>query len=325
MATFVVKWRSLSSYLYATGPLCFRPLSTQWPPRPLRPRRLIIVDNGSDDGSPEVAAKWSAAHPDLDVVMLAEPKPGASAARNRGLAEVSKADDSYVLFFDSDDIMLPDHIARIDKALEARPDTDLLYFDKAFRDPDGWTTVKSTPGDGNLICHHIFHSTLATASFVARASLVERAGGWNEELLRWNDYELGLRSAVEASSPFKLTGAPRVMVLTHPSQSPAALIQKMRPLSMRRLTQCDAPLPQPPSLRSCAICMPAGPSLPGSFAREGDAASATSTMRQALDAASPRDTLAMRPPTSPRASQGVAAPQWPLGFSRHPSPSAPRA
>lgn len=260
----------------------------------LRTRRLIIVDNGSDDGSPEVAAKWSAAHPDLDVVMLAEPKPGASAARNRGLAEVSKADDSYVLFFDSDDIMLPDHIARIDKALEARPDTDLLYFDKAFRDPDGWTTVKSTPGDGNLICHHIFHSTLATASFVARASLVERAGGWNEELLRWNDYELGLRLAVEASSPFKLTGAPRVMVLTHSesitgcSYSKDAATLNAALDSMRR-TLAAASLTQELRYLHARRAI-----LAGLFAREGDAASATSTMRQALDAASPRDTLAMR-------------------------------
>ena len=55
--------------------------------------QLIVIDNGSTDGSYECAQSFSG------VTVLREPEPGSYAARNAGLA---RAQGTYVAFLDSD-------------------------------------------------------------------------------------------------------------------------------------------------------------------------------------------------------------------------------
>ncbi|MDE6573922.1 MAG: glycosyltransferase family 2 protein, partial [Muribaculaceae bacterium] len=67
----------------------------------LRPLKLILVDNGSSDGTLAVLEQWRQEHaaPGFEVEVYSEPVPGACAARNKGLAV---ADTEFVMFFDSD-------------------------------------------------------------------------------------------------------------------------------------------------------------------------------------------------------------------------------
>lgn len=259
------------------------------------PDRLVIVNNGSTDSTPEVIADWVKAHPGLAVTTAVELKPGASAARNAGLALAPEDEDSYVMFFDSDDIMLPHHIERVSAALERAADTDLLFFDIAIRDADGWTTVKSTAGDAPLVREHIFHATLSTQRYAARASLMHSVGGWNEELPRWNDYELGLRLAVAASHPLKLTGEPAVVVLPQEDSitgngyaGDAAVLN--RALDTMRRTLASAERRQDLRYLHARRAI-----LAALLAREGARQDARRTLDEALaSAASGRDAMAMR-------------------------------
>lgn len=59
---------------------------------------VVVVDNGSTDGTPAVIEAWRAADPDLRRAVH-EPTPGLSRARNRGVAE---ARGEVVLFIDDD-------------------------------------------------------------------------------------------------------------------------------------------------------------------------------------------------------------------------------
>lgn len=180
----------------------------------LRPLRVIAVDNGSTDSTWEILEKWSkeAADAGIKVTLLREEKPGASAARNRGLKEVTSP---YVMFFDSDDEMLPGHTQRLAECIAANPEAQLIGFDIAEMDNDGWTTLKSV-NDSDLLRGHILHATFATQRYVAKTGLVRNCGGWNEELLQWDDLELGVRLLVNADSAMVFHGDAGVIV--HPSE-----------------------------------------------------------------------------------------------------------
>lgn len=175
-----------------------------------RPLKLIVVDNNSTDATPQKVREWMDSHraDDFHISLLHEPQSGAAAARNCGLAN---CDTPWVMHFDSDDEMLPEHLSRIAKEIHARKEADLIYFDMAQIDEDGWTTPKSV-NDTNLLRGHIFHCTFSTQRWVARTSLVREAGGWNTQCTIWDDLELGIRLALKASAPHKLHGNPSLLV-----------------------------------------------------------------------------------------------------------------
>ncbi len=169
---------------------------------------VIVVDNGSDDGTPEAVHRWAEAHRDgsLSITLLSETTPGAAAARNRGLVAVRTP---YVMFFDSDDRMLPGHMARVCAALEAYPEADII----------GWDTVNST-GKRLVFAADpwdlLFRGGMATQRWAARTSAVRRAGGWNPSLSLWDDIELGARLLAPKPAVVKLEGEPTVEVTLRP-------------------------------------------------------------------------------------------------------------
>lgn len=69
-----------------------------------RPIEIIVVDDGSTDGTPGIIAGLGAR-----VRALHQPNRGPSAARNAGLAAAS---GTFVAFLDADDLWLPDKLAR---------------------------------------------------------------------------------------------------------------------------------------------------------------------------------------------------------------------
>lgn len=260
-----------------------------------RPDRLVIVDNGSTDATPEIISNWVKSHPDFMTVVAGELRPGASAARNAGLALAPEGKGCYVMFFDSDDIMLPRHIERVAKALERRPETDLLYFDIALRDADCWTRVLSTAGDAPLVREHIFHATLATQRYVALTSLLRRVGGWCEELPRWNDYELGLRLALAAGHPMKLTGEPTVVILPQENSITGTSFSRDADTLVKALDMMRRELAAAERRQDLRYLHARRAILAALFAREGAKAKARKTLDSAIEAApTGRDALSLR-------------------------------
>ena len=150
--------------------------------------RLVIVDNASTDGSRRAAAQWCRAHADVDAIVTDCEVPGAAAARNAGLR---LADTPYVMFFDSDDEMLPGHLEMVVRGIEGHPEADIL----------GWPVRIETgmvrPKTGcfhqiSPLSKHLVHSTMSSLRYVASTDLLRRAGGWDEALSGWDDYELGV-------------------------------------------------------------------------------------------------------------------------------------
>ena len=97
---------------------------------------LLLVDDGSRDGSPRIARDAAAERPGR-VRLFEHPgreNRGISASRNRGLAE---ARGRYVAFLDADDVWLPEKLARQVALLDAHPEVAMTYG--ATRRWHGWT------------------------------------------------------------------------------------------------------------------------------------------------------------------------------------------
>lgn len=177
----------------------------------LRPRRLIVVDNASDDDTLAVVERWrreKGLPAGMDVRILSERKPGASAARNRGLKE---ADTDWVMFFDSDDIMLPGHIERAMRTAAANPDADIVGWDVDQELADG-SRRKGRFVTGDIEWNNIVHAVMATQRYMARTALFRLAGGWCEDAMVWNDWELGIRMLRLNPRVIKAEGASTVVM-----------------------------------------------------------------------------------------------------------------
>jgi glycosyltransferase involved in cell wall biosynthesis len=83
-----------------------------------RPLDVIVVDDGSTDGSLRIAESYE------NVRCFAQEHQNVSAARNRGVAE---ARGSLVAFLDQDDLWLPEKLAVQSRYLGQRPEIGIVF------------------------------------------------------------------------------------------------------------------------------------------------------------------------------------------------------
>ena len=77
--------------------------------------RILIIDDGSTDGSVRVAGEWAGRHPETAIRIETGPNRGAAEARNTG---IDLAETAYLTFMDQDDQIAPAYLGHYLRALE---------------------------------------------------------------------------------------------------------------------------------------------------------------------------------------------------------------
>ncbi len=160
----------------------------------LPPCELVVVDDGSTDGSLDLLTGWD---PPFPLRVLRQENQGQSAARNRA-AEIAAGD--YLAFLDQDDIWHPSHLEELAAPCVDDPSLGWVYSDFDEIDLAGHLVTR-----GFLREHHVPNPKGSIVQCVARdlmvlpsASLLRRvafeaAAGFDESLSGYEDDDLFVR------------------------------------------------------------------------------------------------------------------------------------
>ena len=147
---------------------------------------IIVVNDGTPDGSAVIAREYAARDP--RIVMIDQSNGGLSAARNTGMAAATAP---FVMFVDSDDAVEPDYCR---KAYEAMTDTvDAAVCGARLIDEAGKTLKDKNdyfvvPPRGDNMCAAVAWNKIFRMSIIREHGIAFPSGLLHEDEYFWNVY-----------------------------------------------------------------------------------------------------------------------------------------
>jgi hypothetical protein len=153
---------------------------------------LVIVDDGSTDGSRDVVQRWLEAHEQVPAVLVAH-------GRNRGLPHARNtalgfSRGEFVFVLDSDNAVLPGCFAALAGALRA--DREAAFAYPLIERHDSLGPIGLLPPFG-WDPYRLRHGNYIDAMAMVRTDVLRRLGGYTTDvrLYGWEDYDLWCRIA----------------------------------------------------------------------------------------------------------------------------------
>jgi alpha-1,3-rhamnosyltransferase len=164
---------------------CLRSVFAQTYP----PDRLVVVDDGSKDGSPEIIARVLSDCP-FPAELIARPWRGFTATLNEGFRNTG---GEFFAYLNADDMWHPERLQVAIESLRENPDAVMSFGECLIVDGNG-RLIADTRDRGyhlqDLNLHHLlqFRSLPLVATVTYRRNALEQLGGWNESTFM-EDYE----------------------------------------------------------------------------------------------------------------------------------------
>jgi glycosyltransferase involved in cell wall biosynthesis/ubiquinone/menaquinone biosynthesis C-methylase UbiE len=151
---------------------------------------MIVVDDGSTDGSKKLLQKKEKQYKNLKVIFLRH--KGACAARNVGAKE---AKGKYLSFLPADSVLYPGVLRTWINHLESNPDFDFLYGGYRFVDEETrrpMMNYMSEPFDP----YFLKIQNYIDGSFPLKKELFDKMGGWDVGIKSLQDWDFWLNAVL---------------------------------------------------------------------------------------------------------------------------------
>lgn len=183
---------------------------------------VLIVDDGSTDGSRQIAQELAA---DPRVRLLSGVNGGPARARNLGIRE---SRGEFVAFLDADDLWLPHKLDRQIPLFSENPSPDVVYSQRLTVDADGRTVEGYRPPvpSGRILDEMWVDNFICMSSAVVRREVFDRVGLLDETLRMSEDFDFWLRTALHCE--FRGVEEPLVKYRVHGEQTSRRTEERVR-------------------------------------------------------------------------------------------------